>query len=400
MMALVSQAARPALPALTLAGLCLFAAPAAAQSDFSKIEAELLAEKDRRLTSLGRRPTRNDLVKLAAEQANKLDAFLAKAAAEQAVDARLMQLDMLTPFREHAARAKKSVEAFRAIESHANPMQLVVAAMFAEAADVESLRTRWVDRASKDRSAPLETRMAAATFMMTRLVEVEKGEAMFDAARSESGDDEGRALVDWFYCAAIREREDLPDGSYIEELEALAKRAPKTRYGRIAADRVEAINFRVGASMLPLVDIAPGGTSVPLRALDGSAIDIEKLATEGALLIDFFSPRTKTSRERLPLLRAAAKKFGQRGLRIVSVAFEPDRQVVQSTATEFGIDWLVVHCPKGEGSDLALRLVVEQTPRTLLIGRDGKIAAIDPFYFASDADLLDATLEKQLAAKR
>src|SRR5690606_1541819 len=158
------------------------------------------------------------------------------------VNGRLLLADILL----NTGQEDRAREVLGAIDAKtAPPLELAAAAEMAGMLGMQTERDAWID-AAVAKPAAFEDRMALAMFLMTRLVEVEKGEAIFDAARDAAKDDEERAQVLWYRAAAIREREDLPEGAYEQALEELAKQYPETYWGGVARDRRAAFDLEPG----------------------------------------------------------------------------------------------------------------------------------------------------------
>ena len=88
--------------------------------------------------------------------------------------------------------------------------------------DDPALRDHLVLRALKAAGDDDVQQLHVARILMTRLRDVSRGEQLVAAARAAAEDDEQRALVHWYACEAIREREGLPENSYYEALESRA----------------------------------------------------------------------------------------------------------------------------------------------------------------------------------
>jgi hypothetical protein len=389
---------------LVLAVAALFAAIgaggslAAQQDPLAVLRARFDRERQELVEERGAEYGFEDLQKLVIRQAGDLDAF-ARGSSDPiaATNARLMQVDMLaaTGLRDRALAAFEKFDA-----SRADALQILSAARIAGGLRLTERRDELIERgyaAARDTRTPLERRMAAALFLMTALVEIEKAEAIFDAARTAATDDESRAEIEWFRCAAIREREDLPEGSYDEALAELARSFPKTRYGRLAADRVQALEFDVGRPALPLVRIGKGGADVPVEDLKGERVDLSALRGK-VVVLDFFAAWDTAGHERLGKLSRIVSEYADRGVVLLGVALDPDRELLTRTLQNQEYAGRVVHAPKAFESDLAVRYLVEQVPRTLILGRDGTIAAIGSFERVEDEPFLREDLDRALAA--
>src|SRR5262245_27649669 len=179
-------------------------------------------------------PTRDQELELRRRQSKELESFVAhEAAGDDRWNGRLMLADLLLGLRER----EPAIAALRGIDAtQASGLLLLTAADMAARVNERELRDRLVDQALQ-RPAPLEERLAMARLLMTLLREVPRGEKLIADALAAAKDDEQRAQVRWYQCDAIRAREDLPENSYFDALDKLAKELPDTYYGSIARDR-------------------------------------------------------------------------------------------------------------------------------------------------------------------
>jgi len=319
-------------------------------------------------------------------QIRELQAFLADGAqGDDRFNGRLMLADRLAS----TGKFSEAQRALRALDSEACPaLILLTAADMANRLQMQDLSKAW-QTAALLKDAPLEDRMTMGMLLMTVFEDVPAGEKIFADAMAAAADDEGRATVAWFRAMAIREREDLPEGAYEEELRALAARWTGTRHGRIAADRLEAMNFQVGGDALPLSAKDLDGKPVSLADYDGKV-----------LLIDFWASWSDPWLRGVPFLKQLRSEHGDAGFEIVGVCMDKDAAEARRTMAEHGIDWRQVWDGRGWDGDLVLRYAVETVPHTVLIGRDGKIAALT-LHTASEsgrrqmADAVRRAIEKK-----
>ena len=320
------------------------------------------------------------------EFAAELEGFLAKEAkGRDRFEARLMLTDAYLGIGDEAG-AKKALTAFDTAGSPA--LLLVEAARLAGQLGLDEQRGQWIDAAlAKD--MPFEDRMRVGMHLMTALQEIDRGEKLFADALSAAADDEARAKVAWYQAAATREREDLPDGAYDDALAALATKYPDTHYGSIAADRAKAREFTVGGDPLPL----------QLADLDGKPVQLTDYAGK-VLLLDFGAAWNEPYREIAPLLAKAYAEHHERGFDILTISLDDDCAQFHKLREEQKHAWRACCDGKGWETEAALRYHVEAIPNLLLLGRDGKIAAMNLFP-ADEAGrkVLAEEIEKALAKK-
>lgn len=324
---------------------------------------------------------------LVGELAAELESFIDKEAkGRDRFEARLMLTDAYLGIGDEA-KAKKALTGFDVAESPA--LLLVEAARLAGQLGLSDQRGQWID-AALAKSMPFEDRMRVGMHLMTALQEIDRGEKVFTEALAAADDDEARAKVAWYHAAATREREDLPDGAYDEALTALAAKYPNTHYGGIAADRGKAREYEVGAEpvALSLVDLA------------GKAVSLGDYAGK-VLLLDFGANWNGAYVAITPLLVELYAKHRARGFEILSISLDEDCAQFEKLRQEQKCTWRACCDGKGWETEAALRYNVEAIPYLLLIGRDGKIAAMNLFP-GDDAGqkILAEEIEKALAAKK
>jgi thiol-disulfide isomerase/thioredoxin len=169
--------------------------------------------------------------------------------------------------------------------------------------------------------------------------------------------------------------EQLPAGK------PLAIRSQKT-FGPVLAKsgdrRIRQAGERFAARLrrlsLPGRTMAIGGT-----LLDGSPFDPKSLAGK-VVLVDFWATWSGPSLAELPAVLAAYAKYHDRGFEVVGVSVDDDRHAVERFVTEKNVPWPILHeQPAGPNwrHPLARQYGIHGVPRFVLIGRDGKVIAID-----------------------
>ena len=324
--------------------------------------------------------------KLLQDLIKDLEDFLAKDA--QGLDqwnGRLMLIDVHAQLGQ-MEQAKKALAAIDA--ERAPPMVLLSAAGFASHFGMPEERGRWIE-AALAKEAPFEERMAMARTLMTALGEPDRGQAIFDAEQAAASDDEVRARVLWHRADALREREDLHGDEYHVALEELARKYPDTRAGSIARDRLRAASFEVGHDPVAIRGKDLSGKEVSLSAFAGKVV-----------LLDFWASWCQPCRAVAPVLVGLQKDFADQGFTVLGISLDEDRAALEQAVTSLGYTWPQVFDGEGWQSDAVLRYAVEGLPHMLLIGRDGKLAAVKGLFPADEAGQkrLREAVQKALAA--
>ncbi|MHC5063195.1 MAG: TlpA family protein disulfide reductase [Planctomycetota bacterium] len=355
-------------PRITLLSALILAALtglAPAQVTLRSLEDAFAKDREALIKSKSGQVSFADIKALAKDHSQRLEQFVANCKdSRDRVNGRLMLTNIYLDVGERE-QAKASLD--KIAPEEAGAMELLTGAEFAEILGEKQKRDQWVDMAiAKD--APFEERMAAGMFLMTRLVEVEKGENIFTAALGEAVGDEDKSKVLWYRAAAIREREDLEEGAYDVELNKLAEAYPETYYGGIAKNRLEAMDFKPGADAIPFKAKNLRGRDVSLSDFQGEV-----------LLLDFWASWCEPCVEALPYMKELRKKYRDQGLRMLSISLDESRDDLEAAIEEHNVPWAQIFDGKSWQSDLALRYSVEQVPHMLLIDREGKIAGVGLF---------------------
>lgn len=355
---------------------------AAAQRTLADLRRAFEAEEER-LHAGDSFPTAAQLRALHQRQAKELASFVEhEARGDERWTARLWLAEMRARLRDKDG----ALATLRAIDPKtAGPVPLLLAAdAFAQLGDGDA-RDRWV-AAALDREAPFAERAEAARILMTLLREVEAGERIFTQALAAAKDDEERAAVRWQRAAAVREREDLPENSYYQELETLAKDLPSTYYGSVARDRCRASQFSIGAEAIPFSATTVDGKQVRLQDWQGKAV-----------LLVFWAARDPRAPALVQHLQMLQKEHPE-DLQLLGIAIDEDCAAFAKAAAKAGASFPQVCDGRGYESDLALRYHVETVPTLIAIDRAGKIAGLNLHAATDDArEQLREALTRALA---
>ncbi len=365
-----------------VAALLAIAAPT--QNSLAELEQAFHAERQAMIKSKAGRVSLEDIKGLANKHSARLETFIADVAkGRDLINARLMLTNI---FMEIGERSKARNSLAKLPVTEASALDLITAAEFAQELGLRDQRDRWVELAIATK-APFQDRMALGIVLMTRMVEVAKGEKIFADALKTARGDEQKSKVLWYHAAATREREDLAEGAYGIDLQALAERYPKTYYGQIARDRLAAMDFKPGVDAIAFRGEDLNGKVITLSDYQGKV-----------LLLDFWASWSEPCVEVLPDMIALLENYQDRGLAMLSVSIDENREDLEAAVAAHKIPWPQLFDGKGWQTEQALRYSVEQVPHMLLIGRNGKIAALRLFPFdAAGKNYLIEQIEAALA---
>lgn len=96
------------------------------------------------------------------------------------------------------------------------------------------------------------------------------------------------------------------------------------------------------------------------------------------VLLDFWATWCAPCLAELPRLRALREKHAESGFEILGISLDVmSRQAFVSWLNRHRIDWPQVHDRMGYGGNVPRLFAVDHLPRSVLVARDGRIAAID-----------------------
>jgi len=366
---------RPLAASWLLSCLCL---PLQAQTTLAELQQAFAREAQQLAQS---QPDNDKMLQLLAGQIERLQKFVkTTATGDDRWNGRLMLCDL------NLARDDKkgAMAALVAIDKAAAPaLLLVTGATLAQRLGMRDLRGEWID-AALTKKAPVPDQLAMARLLTTVLVEVDKGEALFQQTLAAASDDEQRAFVRWHRADAMRDREDLPENAGFDELEKLAKDLPGTYWGSVAKDRLRATMLRSGEDA---IDFAA-------RTSDGATFKLAEQRGKAVVLV-FWSAADQDMPVLLGQLRDARKAHGDK-LVVFGVCLDRDPAAIPAAAKALGIDFPFAGDGQGVLHDVALRWFVEG-PTVHVLDAAGKVAALGQHAGTQDARSdLQAAIERAL----
>jgi thiol-disulfide isomerase/thioredoxin len=127
-------------------------------------------------------------------------------------------------------------------------------------------------------------------------------------------------------------------------------------------------------------DLKPGANPFPFTAKDMTGKDLTLDQYKGkVVLLDFWATWCAPCVAEMPNVAAAYKKYKAKGFDVVGISLDEaqDRAAVNAFMKKYGMAWRQVYEGKGWESEIAAKYQVQAIPFGLLIGKDGKIAAVN-----------------------
>lgn len=131
-------------------------------------------------------------------------------------------------------------------------------------------------------------------------------------------------------------------------------------------------------------ELAPDFTGT---TLDGRKIKLSAFREKNPVVVSFFARFCEPCKAELSHLRDLDERYGGKGLRLISVSLDDDRQAAALLPGEARVKFPIVFDPKAKIGEL---FAVQALPHTVIIGKDGKIEQV---ITGVDRDLLDRSVD-------
>jgi peroxiredoxin len=122
------------------------------------------------------------------------------------------------------------------------------------------------------------------------------------------------------------------------------------------------------ASELP--QVGQRAADFSLQNLAGKRLALKDFRKQGVILVNFWATWCAGCKEEIPLLNEIHRKYQNKGLEIVGISVEEEREVVASFSRKHQIEYPVVLDSSG---DVAKQYGLLAYPSTLIVGGDGTV---------------------------
>ncbi len=150
-------------------------------------------------------------------------------------------------------------------------------------------------------------------------------------------------------------------------LKRVAKEYKGTKPAELARLKIQALNLKEGVPPINLKIF---------KDINGKPIDLSAYKGK-VLLMDFWATWCGPCMRELPNVLEAYKKYHKKGFEILGISFDQDRSQFEKVIKERGMTWRHYFDGKGWGNEIGSIYNVHAIPHTILVGKDGKIVAIN-----------------------
>ena len=143
--------------------------------------------------------------------------------------------------------------------------------------------------------------------------------------------------------------------------------------------------------------LTPGepAPTLSLPTINGAPLSLEALRGE-VIYLDFWASWCAPCRKSFPWMNAMQQRHGERGLRVVAINLDNQREAMERFLQRYPAEFTVL--VDGEGAS-ARRFAVKGMPSAYLIDRRGVVRKIHRGFRSAHADALEAALIELLEEK-
>ncbi|MEI7864977.1 MAG: TlpA disulfide reductase family protein [Chthoniobacterales bacterium] len=175
-----------------------------------------------------------------------------------------------------------------------------------------------------------------------------------------------------------------------QALEAFDQERARAIYEETAKNENKEIS-EAAKNGLALMEMRAKPFELSFTAVDGRKVDLADLRGK-VVLVDFWATWCPPCMEEAPSLVETYEKFKDRGLEIVGISLDSDKDALKKFAAENKMTWPQFFDGKGWDNEIAKRFNIKSVPTVWLLDRDGKLT--DPSPRTRLAQAIEAALAK------
>ena len=150
----------------------------------------------------------------------------------------------------------------------------------------------------------------------------------------------------------------------------ISKPARSAALAALAACATAGLVAQPGQARAVKGELSPDFTGT---TLDGKTITLAEVRGRNPVVLNFFAEFCVPCRREFPHLKALDTKLRPRGLRVVAVSQDPDRETAAVLPREQNVKFPVLLDPRGE---IAEKSGVQAIPHTVVIDREGRVHTV------------------------
>lgn len=258
---------------------------------------------------------------------------------------------------------------------------VVSAAVLAKRADLTDHQGRLLE-AAKKKAKSLDERLELVTAIRSGMQDAEGADKLMAEIEAGATADEDKAMLAMHKARGLR-RNKVDD--YKAALADVAAKYPATKAGKSASAKLLAASLAVGSDPVPF----------STKDMDGKDVSVADYKGK-VLLIDFWATWCGPCMAELPHVLETYQEFHDQGFEILGISLDrdTDKDKLVQTIKDRGMSWRHVYDGKFWNAEIAQLHDVNSIPFTLLIGKDGKVAAM-----SLRGDALKKAVQAALAVK-
>jgi hypothetical protein len=166
----------------------------------------------------------------------------------------------------------------------------------------------------------------------------------------------------------------------------------KSTYGRLmklfaASDDAKVANFaRTLEGVLRRLNLVGEEMKIEGMVLGGDAFDWSKYRGR-VVLVTFWGPQYPSCVREIANWKAYYELYHNKGLDIVSVSVDVNRGEMENFVRDQSVPWPIVVGDAGKPNPIAAYYGISNFPASILVGKDGKVVAINPYNEALRREL-------------